>query len=97
MKSIMERIQIYRINALGLYFVLWKVHPEPSVYGQGKLTLPLSLPPPHFNLPFSFFFSFAWLSTPTRRFARQGRKDDKTTLERVRDTNRGINGGVKER
>lgn len=38
----------------------------------------------------------AWMSTPARRFARQGRKDDKTTLERVRDTNRGINGGVKE-
>jgi len=36
------------------------------------------------------------MSTLARRFARQGRKDDKTTLERVRDTNRGINEGVKE-
>lgn len=36
------------------------------------------------------------MSTLTRRFARQGRKDDKTTLERVRDTNRGIKEGVKE-
>lgn len=90
-------------HSLGLYFVLWR-YSKPSVYGQGGLTLSFSLPPtlslPLLSLPLSIFLSLvivvAWMSTPARRFARQGRKDDKTTLERVRDTNRGINGGVKE-
>jgi hypothetical protein len=73
-------------------FRFMEVYPRPSVYGQGGLTLPLSLSPSLFPA----LVAIAWMSTLARRFARQGRKDDKTTLERVRDTNRGINEGVKE-
>lgn len=72
-------------GALGLYFVLWR-YPRPSVYGQGGLTpSPLSC----HRLPAGCRH---WLVD----LLDTGRKDDKTTSERARDTNRGTKEGVKE-